>query len=124
MTHKIGGCCSKCDTPCFEVVQVFDSTEERAGEPKKLGAPLPDSVRVTFLLYDGTQCDLTFCGSCAQELCPAWYVGLWKKCINSWVRELDRKPEAARRPGWLYKQFYNGLLAEVRRVSWKDMIDA
>lgn len=116
--HKIGGCCSLCDEPAFEILQRWDAGEKRAGEPKRLGPPLEGSMRVTFRLFDGTLGDFTFCGECVSSLDSKQFTRLWNKNLAGYLREQDGKTEK------FIKQFDNGLLFEVGRQSWKDLIDA
>lgn len=124
MTHKIAGCCTICDEPCFEVLARWDDHERHPGEPKRLGSPTEDAVRITFLLYDGTRTDLTFCGNCAADLQPDQYLEIWRKNIRSWMRELSEKPEGERNPEWFGRQFANGLLDEMGRQKWKELTNA
>lgn len=115
MSHKIPGCCSLCDTPVFEVMARWDEGEKRAGEPKQLGAPNEDSVRVSFLLMNGRTTDMTLCGECAGALNPEQYTTLWRKNLNGWMREQDGSP---------YKfadEFSNGLLFELSRIRWREV---
>ena len=119
--YKISGCCTLCDEPCFEVIARWGADERRAGEPKRLGPPLDGSIRVTFMLNDGSRSDMTFCGRCAEDLNPAYYTAIWQKVMRSWKRELDDKPEAERNPDWFQKQFSNGLLCELKREDWKEL---
>lgn len=115
MTHKIPGCCSICDEPCFEVLQRWDEGEKRAGEPKRLGPPNEDAVRVTFILIDGRRADFTFCGRCAQTLNPSQYTVLWRRNLAGYMREQDGKVDKFR------DEFANGLLCEMGRRSWMEM---
>lgn len=122
---KIAGCCTRCDGHCFDVRAVWGAHERLPGEPKQLGAAMEGATRITFLLYDGTHTDLTFCESCAAELSSADYVAIWQKNIRSWKRQLDAKPaeatEQERRPEWFGRQFSNGLLCEIGRQLWTEI---
>jgi hypothetical protein len=115
--HKIAGCCTLCDKPCFEVMQVNDPHERNPGEPKRLGQPMNDSARITFLLYDGTKTDLTFCGECADLPLAPLFIELWAKNMRTWLRELGNE-----RPEWFMKQYTNGLLCEIGRKTWKELV--
>lgn len=115
MTHKIAGCCSLCDEPCFEVMARWDEGEKRAGEPKQLGAPNQDAVRVTFRLLDGTIGDFTFCGRCARAVTADQYPLLWRRNLAGYLREQDGETEK------FAAQFENGILCEIFRASWKDI---
>ena len=114
--YKISGCCSACDEPCFEVLARWDTHERYPGEPKRLGPPMNEATRVTFLLYDGSRADFTFCGACAKALNPTQYVDIWRKALRSFLREMS---ETAR--PWWNTQFQNGLLCEMGRVNWKEI---
>lgn len=116
--YKITGCCSLCDAPCFEVLETQGSGDRNPGEPKRIGQPLPEATRISFLLYDGTKTDLTFCSDCAglPSLAP-YFIELWAKNVRSWMRELgDSRPE------WFVKQYANGLLCEIGRKTWKELV--
>ena len=84
-----------------------------------LGPPTEDAMRITFLLYDGSHADMTFCGTCADTLNVAGYLEIWNKVIRSWLRQLGET-----RPDWFQHQFENGLLVELHRVKWKEFSHA
>ena len=115
--YKIGGLCSICEAPCFEIMSLWDEGEKRAGEPKRLGPPMNDSVRITFLLFDGRITDMTLCGTCAASITAAQYVTLWRKNLAGYMREQDGNPEKFKH------QFANGILCEVERTTWKEHVD-
>ena len=98
--HKITGMCSICDHACF------------VGP----GIATEDSVLITFLLYDGTKTDLTFCGACAEDSMQLVFGELWKKNLRSWLRELGEE-----RPKWFVHQLENGILCELGRTKWKEL---
>lgn len=114
---KIAGACTTCDEPCFEVLQVWDENGKYPGEPRRLGPPLPGSMRVSFMLMDGSRADLTFCGKCAGDLDATHYTGIWRKVIRSWIRESQGK---CGEQAWFRAEFFNGLLAEMGRISWSE----
>lgn len=113
---KIAGCCSVCDAPCFEVLARWDDGDRRPGEPKSLGMPLEDSVRITFLLFNGHRTDMTFCGACAESLDPKRYALLWRRNLAGWLREQNGKTEK------FTNEFSNGLLCELGRKQWKEVV--
>lgn len=113
--HKIGGCCSLCDDPVFEVMQLWDVGEKRAGEPKRLGPPNEDTTRIEFQLFNGNRTSMTFCGSCAESLTPEQYTLLWNKNLNGYLREQDGNPEKFK------DEFANGLLCELARFNVKEL---
>lgn len=117
VNHKIPGCCSICDQPAFEVMAVWDAGEKRAGEPKRLGGPLEGTTRITFLLLNGRRTDMTFCGECSASLAPENYQTLWRKNLAGYLREQDGNPEKFK------DEFANGILAEMGRVTWKELIE-
>ena len=114
--YKIGGCCSLCDEPCFEVMQRWDEGELRAGEPKVIGPPNNDSVRIAFRLFNGGVTDMTFCGRCAADLGTQHYAVLWRKNLAGYMREQKGNPTR------FAKEFANGLLAEIHRTPWKELV--
>lgn len=118
---KISGCCSSCDKPCFEVIQIWGENERYPGEPKRLGKPLEGAVRIAFMLLDGSKCDMTFCASCAEALTHEQYTELWRKVIRSWEREMSVTKPGEPRPDWFNKQFSNGLLSEMGRTPWQEI---
>ena len=115
--YKISGACTICDERCFEVKAVYQDHEIRPGEPKRLGKPLDGAMQLVFLLFDGSKTYLTFCGSCAQALKPDQYTAIWRKNMRSWKRELKGD-----RPEWFLRQFDNGLLCELGRSTWKELV--
>lgn len=98
----------------------FAEHERRPGEPKRLGAPNDDAVRIAYGLYDGSRADLTFCGACAEALNPDQYNDLWRKIMRSWLREIGNETE--KHVGWFPAQYANGLLVELGRTRLKDII--
>lgn len=118
---KISGACTICDAMCYEVMARNAEHERRPGEPKRLGSPNEDATRITFMLFDGTKADLTFCGKCAAALNPVQYTDIWRKVIRSWIREMDGN-EAAH-GNWFPKQYANGLLVELGRVNLKEALN-
>ena len=114
--HKIAGCCTVCDARCFDVLQVNAENERNPGEPKRLGAPTEDAMRLTFMLYDGAHSDMTFCGACARTLDAGNYASIWAKVIRSWLQELGDS-----RPDWFMQQLANGLLVELDRTPWRKL---
>ena len=114
--YKIGGLCSICEAPCFEIMQVFDEGEKRAGEPKRLGPPMNGSVRITFMLFDGRITDMTLCGECASSLNAVQYVTLWRKNLAGYLREQDGETKKFKH------QFANGILCELERHTWKELV--
>lgn len=117
---KISGACTLCDEMCFEVLARWSENERYPGEPKRLGPPTPDATRISFVLYDGSKCDLTFCGKCAETLNPDSYVEIWRKVMRSWIREMEKGPVLPAPPEWFVSQFNNGLLSEMGRVLWSN----
>lgn len=119
---KISGACTLCDAMCFEVLGVFEEHERRPGEPKQLGVPNPDAVRISFVLFDGTKTGLTFCGECASSPLHEQYTPIWRKNIRSWQRQLSDKSETERNPEWFLRQFSNGILCEMGRQQWTELV--
>lgn len=120
--YKISGHCTLCEARCFDVLAVYEAHERLPGEPKQLGPPVEGAVRVTFMLIDGTKTALTFCAECAKHLPNDLYLQIWRKNIRSWLRELAEKPEGERNPAWFIAQFGNGLLCEMGRELWIDLV--
>lgn len=113
---KIAGGCTLCNARCFEVMQVFEDHERTPGEPKRLGKPDDDAKRISFLLYDGTQMNLTFCAECDPQ--PEQFTEIWRKVMRSWQREVGNAM-----PEWLYKQFGNGILRAAKVTPWKEVMN-
>lgn len=90
MTHRITGCCMICDEPMFEVLTFWTTAHPRAGEPRRLGAPADNAERVTFLLVDGSSCDLTVCSNCAdgaEDRLPE----IWAKAVGATARDEEQR---------------------------------
>jgi hypothetical protein len=118
MNHKVIGCCTLCGEPIFEVLQVQGEADMFPGEPKQLGRPIGDPTRIAFLLFNGNNCDLSFCEACAISLSTEHYGSLWRTCLASWQREFDK---GAKPTDWYPRQFENGILAELGRKWWKEL---
>jgi hypothetical protein len=116
VSHKIAGCCSLCDTPCFEVLQRWDQNEKRAGEPKVLGPATDDAIRIEFLLFNGRRTSMTLCGNCAEALQTSDYARLWNKNLSGYLREQDGNPAKFK------DEFSNGLLCELARFNVKELM--
>lgn len=116
LPYKVSGCCSLCDQPAFEIICRWESHERRPGEPKRIGLPLEGSQRITFLLYNGRRTDMTFCGACSETLSPDHYTLLWRKNLGGYLREQDGNPEKFK------EEFANGLLCELGRIEWKELV--
>lgn len=121
----IAGHCMRCDGPCFEIRTVYKDNERRPGEPKQIGPPLSGSQRIAFILFDGSRADITLCAGCANGFAPEHYPELWRKILRSWLREISAKPEADRplHDDWFHKQFANGLLSEMGRRHWTEIVE-
>ena len=81
------GCCVNCDAELYEICQVHTSGPY-TGHPSRLGPPLDGGLAITFLLMDGTLCDLSLCAECAiatEFLLPQ----IWRKVMNSMVYEQE-----------------------------------
>lgn len=116
--RKLAGCCSLCDAPAFEILQRWDEGERRAGEPKRLGPPLPGSMRITFLLLNGRVTDMTVCEACAAVVAPEHYATLWGKNLAGYLFEQEGKTEMFKH------EFENGILSELARFNWKELVKA
>lgn len=117
--YKIAGHCTTCNCECFHIVERNGEDERRPGEPKRVGKPHDDTVRITFLLINGSRMDLTFCGHCANSITPSDYTPIWQKVMRSWTREIEEK--GVEIPAWFQKQYENGLLSEMGRQLVKDL---
>ena len=113
--YKIGGCCSLCDEPVFEITAVWEVGTTRAGEPKALGAPNDGATQVAFLLASGGYTTMTFCENCAAELNAEHYTPLWRKNLAGYMREQNGNPEK------FADQFTNALLCELGRKQLKEL---
>ena len=115
--YKIGGLCSICEAPCFEIMAVWDAGEKNEGEPKRLGQPMNDSALIAFLLFDGNRTDMTLCGACSESLTAEQYPLLWRKNLSGYMREQNGNPEKFKR------QFVNGILCELSRTTWNEIVE-
>lgn len=111
MKPKLHGCCSKCDAEVFEIIE--RDPETRA--PTRVGAPLDEAERATFLLMNGSRMDLTLCAGCAAGLQPADYAFLWQRVMVSWIAQSG--PDHP----WPKSQIDNGICAVLHRQPWKEV---
>jgi hypothetical protein len=113
--YKIGGCCSICDEPVFQITAVWEEGTTRAGEPKALGMPNEGATSIAFLLASGGYTTMTFCGKCAESLNVEHYTLLWRKNLAGYMREQNGDPSK------FADQFTNILLCELGRKQLRDM---
>jgi len=114
---KVVGCCSTCNKEVFEIIERFPPDSVLAGKPRRLGPPNEDAVRLTFILASGAEMDLTFCNACADGLSNEDYAELWQKVMRSWAAEMGNL-----RPAWFVQMASNGILGEVGRQGWQDVM--
>jgi hypothetical protein len=114
---KVVGCCSTCDKEVFEIIERFPPDSVLAGKPRRLGPPNEDAMRLEFVLASGESMDLTFCKACAEGLSNEDYAELWQKVMRSWAAELGEL-----RPDWFVKMGDSGILGEVGRRSWPEVM--
>ncbi len=75
------GRCLCCQDDCYEVLEVWtDGSLE--GHPRRLGKQLECGTQVEFLMSNGTETDITFCITCANELTIEHYQDIWEACID------------------------------------------
>lgn len=80
---KFPGSCWGCGEECYEVLR-----RDAAGRPGALGPMKECGTQIGMLLSDGSVCDLTFCRSCAGQLAPADYAGLWRAILAATETDL------------------------------------
>jgi hypothetical protein len=89
---KTQGHCSISGEPCFDIIETFAAGHPLAGQPRRIGAPHEDAVRVTLVLMDGTMADITV----KQRYVPELYAHLpqiWRD-VKARTR-FDRKNHGA-----------------------------
>jgi hypothetical protein len=86
MTKKLG-CCSLCDREVFDSAERYPHDHALASQIRSPGAPAREARRVTFLLMDGSRCDMTFCSKC--DPIPRAFVQIWEKVCRTMAGELD-----------------------------------
>lgn len=110
-SEKLNGCCTKCDKEVFEIVTRNPDTRE----PIRVGKPLENAMRLTFILADGSKMDLTFCAECARGLLPDEFSFLWRRVLRSWVAE-----SGADHP-FVKTQGSNAILALANQRRWLEV---
>ena len=85
MNIRKTGCCVDCDAELYEIPQVH-TKGPYTGHPMRLGPPLDGGLAITFLLMDGTLCDLSLCAECAP-VAEDNLSRIWVKVMNSMVYE-------------------------------------
>ena len=85
MSIRKTGCCVDCDAELYEIPQVH-TKGPYTGHPMRLGPPLDGGLAITFLLMDGTLCDLSLCAECGPEA-ENKLPRIWQKVMNSMVYE-------------------------------------
>lgn len=104
---KIVGHCSKCQIECYEILRRHPET----GLPIKVGKALDCARRLTFVLLDGNQMDLTLCETCVGPLSTADFAPLWNDCMSGWVAQ-----SGADHP-WVKSQADNGIVGVLHCVK-------
>ena len=81
---KKTGCCTLCDVEVYEVIDRHPSGPYE-GNPRTLGPPLANIRRPTFVLADGTTCQITFCAECepTSENIPH----IWNRVLEATMYE-------------------------------------
>lgn len=69
--RRLTGRCVVSGEPCFEVLETWPAGHPSAGEPRRLGRPLPKALRVTLVLLDGTTTTVTVCADHLAEVTAA-----------------------------------------------------
>ena len=82
------GCCTKCGTEVFEIVECFPDGHPLAGEPRRVGRMLLHGLQIEFQLSDGSLMPLAFCRGCADGLTPEDYPGIWDTVVQAWERTI------------------------------------
>jgi hypothetical protein len=103
------GCCSQCGQEVFEISRRNPDT----GAPINVGAPLGNAMKATFVLFNGSQMDLTMCESCVDALEPSHFAGLWRKVMDAWIAQ-----SGADHP-WPRSQVDNGIVGLLYARPWK-----
>ena len=98
---KRPGCCTRCETPVYEI-----------GRNGAVGRMTDLGTQVEFLLSNGTECDVTFCTTCAAALSPGDFGAVWDAVLDATGRELaGRTPtERARLMAPLMRVYPMGVL--------------
>ena len=109
------GCCVNCDAELYEILQVR-TDGPYAGHPSRLGPPLDGGLAITFLLMDGTLCDLSLCAECgsvAEHLLPR----IWEKVMNSMVYEQEHTGSIKPNRSFIHTEAPKTESAAVRRLE-------
>ncbi len=126
------GCCTICDTLIAPVIVTFPSDHPYAGEPRKIGRPFDDSIRLVIILTDGSTIDVTVCKECAvtaeDNLCL-----IWRKIVAGWARETSdehrmligakayTKKERSDVNKWKAKILKHIPIGILCKTNWKDV---
>jgi hypothetical protein len=105
-------CCVLTDAQCFDVTK---RDEDR--NPISHGPPLPNAMRATFLLVNGTHMDVTMDRAALEALTPDQYPIIWGRILASFVASPGQSMD------WVRTQFDNGILALVRTQPWSEVND-
>lgn len=63
---KKPGCCTFCDKPVYHIKTRW-TKGLLEGEPRKIGKPTHEAIRVHYVVSDGTTMTLTFCFDCLPK---------------------------------------------------------
>ena len=85
---KKAGCCTLCDAEVYEAVTRHTSGPYE-GNIRDVGPALENMRKLTFVLTDGTTCQMTFCAEC--EPTPENMPLIWKRVLEATMYEETNK---------------------------------
>lgn len=134
-SKKLIGHCTCCDKAVFDIVEVYPHDHPYAGEPRKIGNPHDDALRVTVILTDGKHIDVTICSYCFRSG-DFSYNDIWDSIKSAWALEVSdehckilQKPvytpeQRSNMKKWLDPLCDQGILGTLCVRKWRDVADA
>lgn len=132
---KWKGCCTLCDKEVFESKTRFveasvGSDSVFLGRLKTVDHPFANARRITFVLSDGTEADITFCEDCAVGA-SGRLSEIWLRCFEAFQFEnnhrsefgFDNKPELIKRAEEFIERLSEITIVSItRNVSWQSLV--
>ena len=89
MERRKSRCCAICDKELYDVKEHFVAPHLLAGEPRFINKPLPDAMRVSYVLVSGKTCMITLCRECSGGKIDL--AEMWRRCMRRAVWEHNNR---------------------------------
>lgn len=91
--RKKAHACSSCDAELWDALTRFEAPHPFEDQIRKAGAVHEDAMRVTFVLTDGSNANMSMCRACADALQPSDLPKLWRRVMAAFAYEREHYEE-------------------------------